>query len=296
MLAQNKILTGIPRSGTSLSCKLLNSLPDTVALVEPLSDNDLVSIGRESDIHDLVTRCFDRTRATLHANGTAISQNIRGNVTGNTVAEKGPSEKTLMAIVTHSKRTIRPRSSRRSRIKVEKPLSPCFSLYIKHTIAFTTFLGSLTNSYSCYAQIRNPLATLASWNTVPFPIAEGRAFFAERHDAALAERICRTKCRIDKQIELISWMFGKYSQYLAASQIIRYEDVVSSNGRTLAKVCPNADQLNSPLACKNRSEIYNRALMRRIASRLLTYQGPIWDFYSRQDVIDLVDEAANDAT
>jgi hypothetical protein len=33
----NVVLTGLPRSGTTLVCRLLNKLPDTVALHEPLS-------------------------------------------------------------------------------------------------------------------------------------------------------------------------------------------------------------------------------------------------------------------
>ena len=32
---RNVVLTGLPRSGTTLACHLLNKLPDTVAVLEP---------------------------------------------------------------------------------------------------------------------------------------------------------------------------------------------------------------------------------------------------------------------
>lgn len=39
------ILTGIARSGTTLSCSLLNKLPQCVALHEPMNPDDLVGLA-----------------------------------------------------------------------------------------------------------------------------------------------------------------------------------------------------------------------------------------------------------
>jgi len=50
------ILTGIARSGTTLTCALLNKLPQTVALHEPMNPAELVGL----DVH---TAFLDRVAA-----------------------------------------------------------------------------------------------------------------------------------------------------------------------------------------------------------------------------------------
>ena len=69
----NVILTGIARSGTTLTCALLNKLPKCVALHEPMNPGDLVNLQFPSGYLDEVAAFFSSQRASLLSNGSAIS-------------------------------------------------------------------------------------------------------------------------------------------------------------------------------------------------------------------------------
>jgi hypothetical protein len=43
----NIVSTGLPRSGTTLTCHLLNKLPNTVALHEPIAPGQFVDLESE---------------------------------------------------------------------------------------------------------------------------------------------------------------------------------------------------------------------------------------------------------
>ena len=71
------ILTGIPRSGTTLACFLLNTLSDVVALNEPLE-----GLTARWRFHFLIRRRIDRffaaTRRSIRTRHTAISKHVGG--------------------------------------------------------------------------------------------------------------------------------------------------------------------------------------------------------------------------
>lgn len=58
-----KLITGIPRSGTTLCCKLLNHRSDVVALHEPINPSDIpVAYTRSEAVYSIVEQVthFDR--------------------------------------------------------------------------------------------------------------------------------------------------------------------------------------------------------------------------------------------
>ena len=74
--------------------------------------------------------------------------------------------------------------------------------------------------------------------------------------------------------------------------MIKYEALIESRGRELAKCFPAATQLDENLASKNVNQFYDRALMIDVGQRLLKRDGPIWNFYSKRDVEDLLSEVS----
>ena len=84
------VLTGVPRSGTTLTCYLLNKLPDTVALHEPMQGmNRGTNDPRELSLG--VKQFFDDQRVSIRARGRALSRNIDGVVPDNPFSDE-PSE------------------------------------------------------------------------------------------------------------------------------------------------------------------------------------------------------------
>jgi hypothetical protein len=78
---RNVVLTGLPRGGTTLACHLLNKLPDTVALHEPISPGKFVGLEDEA-VLDGVEQFFGRMRRMIRRRGVAFSKPIKGRITG----------------------------------------------------------------------------------------------------------------------------------------------------------------------------------------------------------------------
>jgi hypothetical protein len=269
----NVALTGIPRSGTTLSCFLLNKLPDVVALHEPLSVRQLAGEDH-AGLCRSVQAAMAETRESLLTRGVAISKHRDGRVPDNPIAGKRSGAETRERIITG-----------RDEIRVEKPLTPDFTLVIKHPAAFTGMLGTLVaQQVPAFAVIRNPLSVLSSWQTVPFNVRDGRARAAERVVPALARALDAIPDVLDRQIHLLSWFFEQYRTHLTEEQMVRYEDVIASGGSVLARITPAAASLAEPLESRNTSSMYDPKRMREIGDRLLAAEGAFWHFYTRESV------------
>jgi hypothetical protein len=116
------------------------------------------------------------------------------------------------------------------------------------------------------------------------PVRIGRAPAAERQDRGLRRRLAEIEDRIDRQICLLSWFFGKYREVLPPENVLRYEKIIESHGRALSVVVPAANELSEELENKNRNPLYDHELMQRVAERLLNTDGEFWHFYSRESI------------
>jgi hypothetical protein len=72
--------------------------------------------------------------------------------------------------------------------------------------------------------------------------------------------------------------------------MVRYEDLIASRGKELAKFFPGAAALDENLSSKNVNKFYDRPLMLDLGERLLGRSGVIWDYYSKSDVEKLIAE------
>lgn len=270
------ILTGIPRSGTFLVCYLLNQLPNIVALSEPMDVSSLWKFKNRDRMVSAIANFFSIQRRSLLLHGIALSKATGGEIPdnsfGNDISESGL-RKSLASLQT---------------ITIEKPLSDDFILVIKHPNAFTALLESLIEEFTCFAVIRNPLAILSSWNTVNIPPNNGHTPVAESLDAELLARLESQEDRYRRQITLLSWYYEKYKKNLPKENIIRYEHVVASAGRCLEVISANANKLIQVLENKNKNTFYDSALMRELGTMLLNTDGAYWDFYSKDEVDQLM--------
>ena len=294
MQDRNIILTGLPRSGTTLTCHLLNKVPNTVALHEPINVFQWASLPYP--FHEVICKDIDRfygeMRRTLLDNGTAISGHVRGKVPDNPYGDFPA----LFSLLPKSswwrriagRRVLRKPRHSRGFISFDKALSSDFLLCIKHNAGFTALLEPLSCHYPCVAIIRNPLSILASWNSIRFNIQTGRVPAAEMLDQALAQRLSEIDSRIDRQLLILSWFFEKFERVLPRDHVIRYEALVASGGQALAVITPHALELNEPLENKNKNKLYDRELMARLGEKLLKMDGPFWEFYSKESVEQLL--------
>lgn len=274
---RNIVITGLPRSGTTLTCHLLHKLNDTVALHEPMAVNRFIGMSMD-EICDSIESYFSNTRISLHERGVAVSNHVAGAVPDNTFGEARNAE---------GYRVFREKKSL-GEIEISKPLSDDFMLCIKHNGVFAYLLEHLVSRFSCYAIVRNPVSVMASWNSVNLPVKDGHIPAAEAIDPELKESLAAIDDKHERQIYILSWFFRHFRASLSDSSILRYEDIVASGGSALAVVNPDAAELSEPLQSKNLSDLYDASLMRDLASRLLETDGDYWHFYRREEIADLV--------
>jgi len=275
------LITGVPRSGTTLVCSLLNKLPDVVALHEPMDVWDFADCADSQALARIIKDFAEEARRSLREHGFAISKHvggeIRDNAAGDSVDESGN----------------RRRRTEHGKIQIDKPLSENFTLAIKHPLAFTALIEPLSKQFEFFAIIRNPLATLASWNSLDWlKVKKGRAPIAEKLDATLASRLAGESDAIERQIQILEWSHDRYRQFLPEQAVIKYENLIATRARELARFFPGAATLDEELVSKNLNKYYDRTVMADLGQRLLRRDGSIWNFYSKDDVENLLQISA----
>jgi hypothetical protein len=273
------ILTGVPRSGTTLACYLLNKLANVVALHEPMEVWRLADLANDRVRCNTVVDFFSKMRQSLLTQGLAVSKQVAGEVPDNPVSELVNPE------------GLRETAVSLGQISVGKNLDKDFTLVVKHPAAFTAMLNVLVKRFRCYAIIRNPLAVLASWNSVALPVEQGHAPIAEALDSVLRAELSRRPDKFDRQVCLLNWYFDQYYQTLPAASILRYEEVVVSEGRALKRIVPCAEGMAERLNNNNNSAAYDGKAIRAVGSKLLASEGTYWRFYKRETVAALLEKA-----
>lgn len=276
---RNVLITGTPRSGTTLFCSLLNKVPDVVALHEPMNVWEFPTCKSPEAVADAIDRFCAETRDSLHEHGYALSKHVAGKVPDNVAADQVNQRGTRLRHTEHGK------------VFVEKPIPKNFDLAIKHPVAFTALLETLSQRFECYAIIRNPLATLASWNSLAWlNVKNGHAPIGEKLDAELQRDLADEPDAIERQLHILEWFYKRFRAFLPDRSMVKYEDLIASQGHELARFFPAAVQLRESLSSKNVNKFYDRPLMLELGERLLRRQGVIWDYYSKSDVEKLMAE------
>ena len=278
MRSNNIVLTGLPRAGTTLTCHLLNKLPNTVALHEPIEFREILKFKTHQDICFYIAEQFERMRDSILIDKTAISRQIQGRIPDNNFGDdKNPDSGLRTNLVSIGT------------VDINKQLEPNFLLVIKEPGIFTAILKNLVEQFPTFAIIRNPLAVLASWNTVPFHVTKGRTPVA-RLDSALAQGLAQIKDRIDRQIYILSWFYEQYRIFLPDPSILRYETIIASGGKALSVIQSQIQMVQHSLKSKNLNPLYDREMMLVLGDKLLKSEGAFWKFYSRESVEILLKE------
>ena len=277
---RNIILTGLPRSGTTLTCHLLNKLPDTVALTEPIAPGKFTDLMPDYEaVACGVERFFRRIRRMALEEGEVISKHVGGEIPDNSFGWPD---------ATGERKTV----LEKGRISVSKPLQPDFALIVKQPGLFTAILPTLVERFPCYAIVRNPLSVLASRTSLGRPAdrhPQDRLSAAQMYDEDLrSEMVSIPRGTLEWRLRMMSWSFERFRRHLPAQNVIRYEEIVDSGGRTLDVMVPSADGLAVPLESKNLNRLYDRDGMLRLGEKLLESDGAYWSFYSRQSVEELL--------
>ena len=266
-VADTWLLSGIPRSGSSLCCRLADRLGNTVALSEPI---DAAVFGAAADAPAACRQVVSfaaAARRRILEEGVAPSVQVDGRLADQmvAVARRGAP---------------RPPSAERGLVRVAKPLAPDFRLVVKHNALFAALLPGLTSHLPCLSLVRNPVAVLASWETVDLPVRRGRVPAGERFDPALRASLDQEEDALRRRVRVLNWFFARYLAALPKERIIRYEELVRSGGGVLRQVLGEAGAGPlEELSNRNASALYQGVDAERLLAALLAAGGAWTAFY-----------------
>lgn len=273
MSKKNLILTGIPRSGTSFICNLLNQQDDVLALVEPIAMDELLKCNGRDDRTLYLEHYFEASRALIASQKKVLCLDLE-NATNTFSGDSREARKNTIRGVKEQ--------------EITKNLSDDFTFAIKHPNAFTALLDELVVDWQCFAMIRNPVSIIASWNTLDHPLRNGHAPMAENFNSQIRSRLGAISDAATRQISLLNWYFEQYLRYLSPRQIIAYESVVADAAVALQVILPR--KLNCPAGkSMNNNSLYDKQLMQVSVERLLKAGGAWMEFYSEDDLRALVE-------
>ena len=272
MSGRDIALTGLPRGGTTLACRLLGDCDRTVSLFEPMDVMALPTDDRGAAI-DAVADFYRASRASLQARGRAPSKQSGGQVPDNPFGAPDASGR-------------RPQVVAPGWIDVPPP-PPGFTLAVKHNAAFAALLPELATRYETFAIVRSPVAALGSWASVELPVSQGRVPVGERLDPSLAARLDACADLPSRQVLLIDWFFERFSA-LPDAHVLRYEDIVASDGRALFDATGLAPRTLPRLESRNASRLYPLDRCRTAVDALLAHDGAWRRWYGREALLDTV--------
>ena len=261
------LLTGIPRSGTTLCCRLLNSHPDTIALHEPIKAEEF---DESNEPESVISKWIEDARDQLILNRRIVSKQLDGSIPDNPVGTGDG---------------VRLRTERVSlgELRVSKPLSNDLKLIVKHNALFTSLLPKLKEKLTVFAIVRNPLSLLASWMSVDLPVNQGRIPMGERFDPGLKMRLDTQGDVLERQLLILAWFYESFARNLERHQIFSYEDLIESDGYILSRMVGNAFQ-PVPLEAQHSNASLDSEQLLLLAKRLKEHPEVYSGFYSANDI------------
>lgn len=265
---------GIPRSGTTLTCHLFNQYPNSHALVESMNVSALVKLKsveqRAAYIFDYMSDVYSKIESHQ-----PVELNVLDNQNTNTFSESKNEG--------HSKR--KNKIIKKQPTVITQKLNENFSLILKHPNAFIALLPELTSSFKVFAQIRNPLSVLASWHSLEHPLSQGNAPMAEALHPELKETLANIDDALDRQVALLNWYFKTIDKHLAPREIIKYEDIIKSNGSVLSQIVSQDYIAHDKLESRNQNSFYSNEFVLEAYERIShSHDHACWRFYDRKEI------------
>ena len=112
----------------------------------------------------------------------------------------------------------------------------------------------------------------------------------ERFDMALQSDLRGLESSLDRQLCIMRWFYNSFSRNLGQENIVRYEDIIDSNGNTLLRLLDKSIDYKSSLEKQNNSKSYRGLDVNLLMNRLLQETDIYEGFYTTEDIQILADE------
>lgn len=212
----NLVITGLPRSGTSLLCARINSFDNAAVINEP---QEVFAELRGGSI-DGLQRIFGKFRSDIEQGKPVYNKIKDGKFIEDTRLEDSRS------------------------LHLHEALDDNFLLGIKNTLVFLAMLPDITRSRvfpKVLASIRHPYDCIASWHSVSFPhLQQAKPDFMLNYATGIIARRLPEVLAEDEIYARSARLWVLLAQALLAAQgsiqVLRYEDMVTKPERAYQKI------------------------------------------------------------
>ncbi len=248
------LITGVPRSGTSLTLKLLSESPNSICLSEPSWLRTLRFEGHTAE----------QFSDALSVKITAVLAQVKaGNPIEVTVA-KGSKNipdnyyRKVNGKVLNVKQTD----------LVHYEYKSDMNLFVKSNTLFTACLKQLLYcpQWQVSCVIRNPLYVLLSWQSLNIPVSKGKIKIGELYSSHV-RKISQIDDLLDRQIAILNWFFDCYKKCQVSA--IKYEDLVASPQTLLFEHFTVLTAANKNLVNNNQIARYEIEKIKQIKLKLI---------------------------
>lgn len=253
-MKKNILITGIPRSGTSLFTKLLSTNENFICFSEPSWLKALRFEGQT------IVQFSD----ALHNKFESIRNEIKKGNPIKITTKKGTKELPDNYYIRKGRNITNVKNEQYVHFEHNESLT----IVAKSNTLFTSCLDSLSQNqfWHIYAVTRDPLYTLLSWNSLNIPISKGLIKIGEVYSNQIRE-IVKTDDILKRQILIYNWFTSQFKKYNC--DIIKYEEL--SNSQYAQYFLDNFHIDTSNISTNNTLQRYELSNIVKIKSYLTKY-------------------------
>ncbi|MEW4267081.1 hypothetical protein ACLHWY_25470 [Priestia aryabhattai] len=268
---KNLIVTGIPRSGTTLTTALVDSLSNSVCLSEPAWQGRFFK--NTDDIKEVVQQIEDDF------------VNIRKKIVKQKPVEdrrdEGGLPLTNYIKYSNNGETKKNKDTKSFILDVK---NKNFLLGMKHNAHYTSILPQLAenNFFSVLAIVRHPIPTILSWHKVNFPISKGRLPGAEYFWPKIKKISSNNDPLLVKQVKIYDLFCKRYLSLDDKIHLLKYETILESP-IILEKLTNKTYEREINLTNLNKNSHYNFEMSKEIKKYIKRYAPHALELYSLDD-------------
>lgn len=272
--AKNIIVTGIPRSGTTLVCALLNGLENTICLREPDAHVQwLRQVPSAKKYAAMIQDDFHCIREGIESGKPVFDRSTKN---GEPLTNYFPQRETV-----NERRSV----SFEMRAVDTAHLAKGFTLATKHNVEYTSVLPTLIESqqFSFLCPIRNPISTILSWNTLQTPVSTGTIPMAQYFWPEVNQALKNIDATLHRQVVVYDMFCKRFYELSDHINIIYYEDLLKDTG-VLSGIVGRKVKTQIEMKSRNKSKQYNWKLAQEIQILIKKHAQYIPYFYHASEL------------
>lgn len=253
---KNILITGIPRSGTSLLTKLLSQQENVLCFSEPswLKDIRYPEQTAEEFSNALKDKINHIRKDIKYGNPVTIT------------VKKGTKD----LPDNYFKKSDQGQINLKQDKEIFVEYSENLVIVIKSNTLFTACLTELIKQqgWEIFAIVRDPLYTLLSWRSLDIPISRGEIKIGEIYSEEVREIVNESDI-LKRQVLILNWFMAQFKTNKC--QYIKYENLINNPNLTLNKILNNQNDVGLQLKSGNVFKNYNDPGLMKIQKYLDEY-------------------------